>query len=182
MSQISDNSTLIFYCERDATPLEYFLASLIVTGISLLLLIGFMIFVAVESVRTKKHIEQLENEKLERTWITALDFIGGIGGVDSVFESYEHFFGKSYDQLEKLRQENIEHRRYSQPMVSQISEGDKAIFKEHINTRSRSNFEKVRLKRSSSEEEADFYLKVMNYPQIFHEHFPKDAKPRRQIG
>ena len=171
MSQIFSNSTLVFYCEQDATPLEYFLASLIVVGISLLFTIVFMIFVAVESYRTKKNIQ-----KLERTWITALDFIGGIGGVDSVFESYENFFGKSYEQLKKLRNENIENRRYSQPMMSQISEEDKAIFKEQLNTRSKSNFEKVRLKRSSSEEEADFYLKVMNYPQIFHEHYPKTPR------
>ena len=99
------NSTFLYYCERDVTPNEYFFASLSVAGLALVLLIGIMVFVAIEGIKTKKILQTPE-----RTWITALDMIGGIGGVDALFESYEEVLGKNKEDLEKLRKENVENR------------------------------------------------------------------------
>ena len=156
------NSTFLYYCEQDVTPNEYFFASISVAGLALGLLIALMIFVAIEGIKTKKFLQTPE-----RTWITALDMIGGIGGVDALFESYEEVLGKNKEDLEKLRKENIENRRYSTPYLHQISEEQKQI-RESINQRSKSNFERVRVDRSE-EEEADFYLRVLNYPQLLYE-------------
>ena len=140
------------------------------------LLICLSIFVAYEGFKAKRSME-----KQERTWITNIDFIGGMPGVHGVFESYEEVLGINSDELMKLRKENIENRRFSTPYISQISKEDKAMY-ESINTRSKSNFEKARFKKTSEEEEAEFYLKVLNYPHLFYEHLPPKQQSRDRSG
>ena len=156
------NSTFLYYCEQDVTPNEYFFASLSVTGVSLVLLIALLVFVAVEGMKAKMFLQ-----RQQRTWITALDMIGGIGGVDALFESYEEVLGKNKEDLEKLRKENVENRRYSTPYLLQLSEEERKIH-QSISQRSKSNLERIRMDRSE-EEEADFYLRVLNYPQLLYE-------------
>ena len=169
MSQ--SNSTLspfVYYCSEILLPPEYFLTSVLVTGISFLLVISLLILVAVKARKVKRDLAATE-----RTWITALDFIGGIGGVDSVFESYENFLGKNRDELVQIRRDNIEHRRHSEP--GWVIPGPSDVETETRNTRapgqrSRSNMERIRRVRSDSDEEAEFYLRVLQYPDLFVEH------------
>ena len=178
MSQ--SNSTLspfVYYCSEILLPPEYFLSSVVITAISFLLVISLLIFVAVKARKVKRDLAATE-----RTWITALDFIGGIGGVDSVFESYEKFLGKNRDELVQIRRDNIEHRRHSEPgWVT----GPSDVETETRNTRgpgqrSRSNMERIRRVRSDSDEEAEFYLRVLQYPDLLVEHNKAAIEKGRQ--
>ena len=167
------NNTLIVVCSEVVIPEEFFYISIFLTVFSFFLIVALFIFVGVEGRRAKAWLSSAE-----RTWITALDFIGGMPGVDSVFEPYEEFFGKSQEELEKLRRENKENRRYSTPYISLPSEEERAMM-ERLHQRSRSNFEHVRTCRSSLEEEADFYLKVLNHPQLYYQNLPSAAPTRK---
>ena len=170
---LSNNSTLspfVYYCSEILLPPEYFLTSILITSISFLLVVSLLIFVAVRARKVKRDLASTE-----RTWITALDFIGGIGGVDSVFESYEHFLGKNRQELENIRRDNIEHRRHSEPGWVTGPSDDRAP-----GQRSRSNMERIRLVRSDSEEEAEFYLRVLQYPDLLVEHNKAAVDKQRQ--
>ena len=170
MSQ--SNSTLspfVYYCSEILLPPEYFLTSIIITVTAFISVITLLIFVAVKAKQAKKDLAATK-----RTWITALDFIGGIGGVDSVFESYETFLGKNRDELEKIRRDNIENRRYSEPgLVTESSDaetGTRKVRAQEQSQRSRSNIERIRRVRTDSDEEAEFYLRVLQYPDLLLEH------------
>ena len=177
---LSNNSTLspfVYYCSEILLPPEYFLTSILITSISFLFVVSLLIFVAVKARKVKRDLVVRG-----RTWITALDFIGGIGGVDSVFESYENFLGKNRQELEKIRRDNIEHRRHSEPgWVTGPSDVMTEVHNKNIrDQRSRSNMERIRLVRSDSDEEAEFYLRVLQYPDLLVEHNKAAEDKQRQ--
>ena len=177
----STSSPFVYYCSEVVLPPEYFLTSILITGSSLLLVLSLLAFVAVKAKKVKV-------DATKRTWITALDFIGGIGGVDSIFEPYENFLGKNREELEKIRQDNPEQRRHSepgwqsQPSGSASAELGVSRAAQHCagDQRSRSNMERVRLVRSDSDEEAEFYLRVLQYPSLLAEHSRASIDQGRQ--
>ena len=104
MSNVNEilNSTLIQNC-MEVLPNEYFIMSPSVMLVSTVLFLLLFLTTALIALQTRKSLL-----RRERTWITTLDFIGGIGGVDSIFESYDTFLGKD---REELRREFSEERR-----------------------------------------------------------------------
>ena len=138
-------------------PDDYFIMSLSVIAILSFSVFMLSVLTALSALRTRKSLF-----RKDRTWITALDFIGGIGGVDSIFESYETFLGKNRSQMEELRREHSEiRRRFSSPYIRRDHEKSKRSGK-----RSNSNFETTRRRTLKEEEaeEANFCIEILHDP------------------
>ena len=144
-------------------------------SLSVIALLSFCVFslsvsTALLALRTRKSLF-----RKERTWITALDFIGGIGGVESIFESYDTFLGQNRSQLEELRREHSEtRRRFSSPYIrrDQLQRKQKSSGK-----RSNSNFETERRQTLKEEEEAvaEACIEILHDPRKYYQNLPRPA-------
>ena len=167
------NSTLVENCMQ-YLPEEYFIMSLSV--IAVLSFFVFLLFLttALLALRTRKSLF-----RKERTWITALDFIGGIGGVDSIFESYETFLGKNRSQLEELNREHSEiRRRFTSPYIN-LSRNQK-----NSGNRSNSNFETTRRRtlKEEEEEEARFCIEILHNPRKYYQNLPQRRESEGKVN
>ena len=164
------NTTLVENCLQ-YLPEEYFIMSLSVIAALSFLVFLLSVTTALLALRRRKSLF-----RKERTWITALDFIGGIGGVDSIFESYETFLGKNRSQLEELRREHSEiRRRFSSPYIR----------RDHLRgnqresgKRSNSNFETTRRRtlKEVEEEDAKFCIEILHNPEKYYQNLPQPAR------
>lgn len=164
------NSTLVKICMQSYLPEEYFIMSLSVIALLSFSVFSLSVTAALLALRTRKSLF-----RKERTWITALDFIGGIGGVESIFESYDTFLGKNRSQLEELRREHSEtRRRFSSPYIRR----DQLQRKPRSSGRSNSNFETERRRtlKEEEEEEARRCIEILHNPRKFYENLPQPAR------
>ena len=160
------NSTLVENCLQ-YLPEEYFIISLSVIAVLSFFVFLLSVTTALLALRTRKTLF-----RKERTWITALDFIGGIGGVDSIFESYETFLGKNRSQLEELRREHSDiRRRFTSPYIR----GDHLNWNQKNSGRSNSNFETTRRRtlKEEEEEEARFCIEILHNPRKYYQNLPQ---------
>ena len=152
------NSTLVENCLKSYLPDEYFIMSLSVMAVLTFFVFLLSVTTALLALRTRKSLF-----RKERTWITALDFIGGIGGVDSIFESYETFLGKNQEELR--REHSDIRRRFSSPYIrrEQLRRKQKSSGK-----RSNSNFETTRRRtlKEEEEDEANICIEILHNPSI----------------
>ena len=161
------NSTLIEICLQYYLPDEYFIMTLSVIAVLSFFVFSLSVTTALLALRTRKSLF-----RKERTWITALDFIGGIGGVDSIFESYETFLGRNRSQLEELRREHSEtRRRFS-------SKSEEIIREQFRQKRSESNLETTRRRTLKEEEEdaANIYIEILHNPGKYYQNLPQPTR------
>ena len=171
------NSTLVENCLQ-VLPDEYFIMSLSVIGILTVLFLLLFLTTVLMALEAKRSLL-----RRERTWITALDFIGGIGGVDSIFESYDTFLGKNRSQLEELRRQNSEsRRRFSSPFLRK----DHLLWKKiSDNKRSNSNFETARRRRTlkkAEEDEANFCIEILHNPSKYYQNLEAQQQVRLSMS
>lgn len=161
------NNTENIYCTEPA-PYFWFSVSMSLIGLTTSLLASLAVFTTLLARRKKRLLETPK-----RTWVMNLDLI--TGGTANIYDKYEVFMDKTESEFKHFKDKSS--RSKSLVPLSEPSEDKTRQF------RSRSNMEtaRARLVRSDSDEEANFMLKVLNYPQIYYENLPPPKARRESV-
>ena len=160
-----NNTTDYIYCTEPA-PYFWFSVSMSMIGLTTSLLASLTVFTTLLARRKKKLLETPR-----RTWVMNLDLI--TGGAENIYDKYEVFMEKTESEFKHFKDKSSRSRSLV-PLADPRNDKTRQ-------SRSHSNMEtaRARLVRSDSDEEANFMLKVLNYPQIYYENLPP-AKARRE--